>query len=143
MVTRQDSETHDALIARIDKIIARRKLPWAVSGNAIEVSLAAGERRHRVMLRYNDDHYVFTAVVAGKSLVTRSEKAWRDLAYWAWRKNSRKDLVGFAFDKKDRLLGVIEQPIETLDDEELIIYIQALAEECDRFEYKLTGKDRE
>jgi hypothetical protein len=41
----------------------------------------------------------------------------------------------------DHPIGVIEQPVATLDHEELVLYIETLARECDRFEYKLTGSD--
>ena len=52
-------------------------------------------------------------------------------------------LRAFAFDENDRLIGVVEVPSGTLQDEELRIYIEALAKECDRFEYVLQGWDRE
>ena len=54
-----------------------------------------------------------------------------------------KELVTFAFDQNDRLVGVVEVPAGTLQDEELRVYIEALAKECDRFEYALKGWDRE
>jgi hypothetical protein len=54
-----------------------------------------------------------------------------------------KDLITFAFDDRDNLVGVIEQPVLTLDYEELKLYIETLARECDRFEYILTGDDAE
>lgn len=56
-------------------------------------------------------------------------------------KNDMKDLVSFAFDDKNNLVGVIEQPVLTTDYEELKLYIETLARECDRFEYILTGDD--
>ena len=37
----------------------------------------------------------------------------------------------------------VEVPAGTLQDEELRVYIEALAKECDRFEYALRGWDRE
>ena len=43
----------------------------------------------------------------------------------------------------NRLLGRIEQPVATLDHEELELYVEILAKECDRFEYVLTGGDEE
>lgn len=131
------------LMARIEDIARRRRLRWVVDGRSVKVTLPHNERAHRVTLQRNGDHYVFTSVVAASRIVKKSARAWRDLADWAWRKNSQKDLVGFAFDRHHRLLGVIEQPVETLDEEELVIYVNAVAEECDRFEYKLTGEDRE
>lgn len=49
----------------------------------------------------------------------------------------------FAFDDQDRLIGLIEVPAATLDHEELEVYVETLAKECDRFEYALRGWDRE
>jgi hypothetical protein len=50
-------------------------------------------------------------------------------------------LVAFGFDKRDRLVGIVEQPIATMAPEELRFYVEMLAKECDRFEYVLTGED--
>ncbi len=76
------------------------------------------------------------------SEVTRKQRLWRDIAYRAWRRNAMKELVTFAFDDNDRLIGVVEVPSGTLQDEELRVYIEALAKECDRFEYALKGWER-
>jgi hypothetical protein len=43
----------------------------------------------------------------------------------------------------DQLIGVVEVASDTLQDKELRVYIEALAKECDRFEYALRGWDRE
>ncbi len=67
--------------------------------------------------------------------MTRSRSQRRGLAYRIWRKNAEKELVTFAFEKRNCLVGVIEQPIATLDREDLRLYIESLAQECDRFEY--------
>ena len=58
-------------------------------------------------------------------------------------KNDMKDLVSFAFDDKNNLVGIIKQPALTLDHDELKLYIETFARECDRFEYILTGEDVE
>ena len=81
------------------------------------------------------------STVVGRDFVTADDDAWRALAYRAWRKNALKDLVTFAFDSDDQLIGLIEQPVTTLDHEELQLYVETLAKECDRFEYVLTGRD--
>ena len=73
--------------------------------------------------------------------VTRNKDHWRRIAYRTWRRNASKPLVTFAFDDDDRLIGQIEVPAATLDHEELDLYIETLARECDRFEYVLTGAD--
>jgi hypothetical protein len=60
----------------------------------------------------------------------------------AWDRNANHEIVNFAFDKMNRLIGVIRHPAEHLDPEELELYITALTFECDRFEYLISGKDR-
>ena len=127
---------------RVDKLIRTDCLQWSWKGNDVEVELWRSGRRQRVQLDLADGRYVFRSVVVGPAYVTRTEASWRDLAYRVWRKNSLKDLITFSFDTHDRLIGQIEQPASTLDENELEFYIQTVAEECDRFEYNLTGEDR-
>ncbi|MFH1144516.1 MAG: hypothetical protein V1774_08245 [Candidatus Eisenbacteria bacterium] len=67
----------------------------------------------------------------------------RDLVYRVWRKNAEKQLVAFAFDGRDRLIGLVEHPIATMSPAELAFYVELLARECDRFEYVLRGEDEE
>lgn len=131
----------NTLLQRVDEAIRRHGLPWRRWGSTVEVELWRGGRRQRVHLEREDDRYVLWSPVVGPAIVTRSNREWAELAYRAWRKNSFKELVGFSFDRRNRLIGVIEQPAATLDHEELVLYIETLAQECDRFEHKLTGKD--
>ncbi len=130
------------LIERIDNSIRRNKLPWIRSGRSVLVELCENGRKQRIRLRRNKDMYVFYSMIHKGSLI-RGKRQRREIAYRVWRKNDIKDLVTFAFDDKDNLIGVIEQPALTLDHEELKLYIETLARECDRFEYILTGRDIE
>ena len=52
------------------------------------------------------------------------------------------DVVEFALDESGRLIGRIEQVAEALNRNELEFYLTALAQECDRLEYLLTGRDQ-
>ena len=133
----------NSLTEQIDAVISAEHLPWERSGKLVDVELWAKGRRQKVHLERRGEMYRFWSIVAGAEFVTRDEGAWRDLAYRAWRKNDLKEIVTFSFDRRHRLIGVIEQPAETLDREELVLYISTLARECDRFEYKLLGRDRE
>ena len=108
---------------------------------AVNVAACLAEQRQRVVLAREADTYVFSSVVADSDQVKTSDRYWRDLAYRVWRRNAEKDLVTFGFDNMDRLIGLIRQPVETIDDEELLLYIAVLAAECDRFEYVVTGAD--
>ena len=85
---------------------------------------------------------MFRSSVLPPKQVTTSDRAWRDLAYRAWRRNAAKELVTFSFDEQDSLIGVIEVPAATLDREELQLYVETLAKECDRFEYRRVQKHK-
>jgi len=82
-----------------------------------------------------------TSVIVGATRVTKSVKRCRELARLAWRRNAEHEVVTFAFDRRDRLVGQIRHPAEHLDSEELELYVTTLARECDRFEYLLSGSD--
>ena len=133
----------ESLIARIDELIASDSVPWHRDGYAVRVELEKGSRAQVVRFARNHDRYIFRSIVLRSTQVTTSDTAWRDLAYRAWRRNAAKELVTFSFDEKDALIGVIEVSAATLDREELQIYVETLAKECDRFEYALTGQDVE
>lgn len=132
----------NSLRDRVDKLIRKNRLQWSRDGDHVEVELWRSGRQQRVHLDLVDQRYIFSSVVVGAAYVTRNDTHWRALAYRVWRKNCLKDLITFSFDPKDRLIGRIEQPASTLDENELEFYIQTVAEECDRFEYNLTGEDR-
>lgn len=131
------------LIARIEQLSRRPDRGWTLEGDTIQVSLRVGGRSQTVRVSQDEDRYVFRSVVLPSPTVTRTPKSRRRIAYRAWRRNRSKPLVTFAFDGADRLIGLIEVPAATLDHEELDLYIETLARECDRFEYVLTGGDTE
>ena len=130
------------LACRIDELTKRDNLPWTRDGNRIWVEFSDRGRRQRVQCLHLGDYYVFTSPVVSAGFVNRSAKHRRDLAFRTWRRNTLKAVVSLAFDKRGGLLGVVEQRAETLRDKELRFYIETLAQECDRYEYILTGSDR-
>jgi len=138
---RSRKESIEPLLEKIDGVIRRSRLPWNREGNSVEVDLWPGGRKHIVKVNRRSETYIFSSRVVDAKHVTQSNRYWRDLVYRAWRKNSVKELITFAFDERDRLIGLIAQPAATLDHEELKLYIDTVAKECDRFEYALTGKD--
>ena len=131
------------LLDRVDDVIATQSLPWRREGDRVRVDLRRRARAQAVHLARVDDRYVFRSPVLPSSEVTQTDRRWRDLAYRAWRRNAAKDIVTFSFDEHDALIGVIDVPAATLNQEELRMYIEILAKECDRFEYALTGEDVE
>ena len=132
-----------SLLSQIDRISTRRGRRWTREGDIVRVTLREGGRSQAIRVSRNEDRYVFRSVVLTASEVTRNDDDWRRIAYRAWRRNASKSLVTFAFDDYDRLIGLVEVPVATLDQEELDLYVETLAKECDRFEYALTGKDVE
>jgi len=129
----------DSILAKVDALIRGRKLPWSRRGHTVTVEVG-GRRQQRVELLTSGDFYVFRSMVL-RSSRQPSRLDWRDLAYRTWRRNTMAELVAFAFDERDALVGIIEQPMATLDHEELQAYVGTLAVECDRMEYALTGED--
>lgn len=129
------------LTTLIDAIPVSKRHDWEIDGDKIRVPTRGGERGQTVYISTVDEMYVLTSVVLGSRAVTRSHKRRRRLALLAWQRNAQHQLVTFAFDRHDRLVGTIEHPAKYLDPEELELYVNALARECDRFEYLLTGAD--
>ncbi len=133
----------DQILDKIDRLIKRRNLSWTRRGNRVNVELRCTGRKQKIHLKRDGEMYLFSSIVLGADHFRRRTKYRREVAYRAWRKNALKDLVTYTFDEAGNLMGVFEQPVATLDLEELLLYIETLAKECDRFEYILTGLDLE
>ena len=131
------------LLERIDALIEKDDLPWKRRGPTVTVEFVRNGRKQRVRISRIGPMYRFQSVVVESDFVKRSTAHWNRLAYRAWRKNALKEIITFAFDDEDRLIGLVEQPAVTVDPEEIRLYIETVARECDRFEYNLTGEDRE
>lgn len=128
---------------RLDNLIIKKKLPWVRRGRSIIVPTLGGTRKHAVRTQIQDGRICLYSVVLRARDIPRSNRKKLDLIYRAWRKNALKEFVAFSFDEDGNLAGVIKTPLSTLIDSQLIQYIEILAIEADRFEYKLTGQDRE
>ena len=132
-----------SLLSRIDEISQRHGRRWTREGDIIRVTLRDGGRSQKIRVSRDENRYVFRSVVLLASAVTQNSQHWRRIAYRAWRRNASQALVTFAFDDEGRLVGLVEVPVATLDHEELDLYVEVLAKECDRFEHALTGEDAE
>ena len=128
----------ETLIARIDHLIAVERLPWRRKGRKIRISLSRDGRSQNIHLARQGDRYVLSSVIAHTSAVNEDR---RSLAYRLWRRNALKDVVTFTIDRRERVVGRIDQPIKSMHDRELKFYLETLARECDRLEYILTGVD--
>ena len=128
----------EELLGWIDRLIEDQELPWERNGRELQIALSRTGRGQLVRLSRRRDHYVFTSIIAKVSAVNESR---RDLAFRIWRRNALKTVVTFAIDDRDRVIGLIDQPIESIHAKELKFYLETLARECDRFEYIMTGQD--
>lgn len=128
----------DDLLRHIDELAGRGDRRWKRRGKQVRVQFASGGRSHVVHIARRKDRYVFSSVVADTD-VTGEDR--RSLARRIWRRNALKPVVTFIIDSRGRVVGRIEQPVESLRAREIEFYVEALARECDRFEYVLTGAD--
>ena len=119
-----------------------------LSGTKLTLSYRAGEvvisfpdgRTQSVFIHRVGASYVLTSRVIGNTRVGSMPKA--DLARQIWVRNRATDVVEFTLDESGRLIGRIVQGAETFDRNELEFYLVSLAQECDRLEYLLTGRDQ-
>ena len=125
----------------IRSVPTARKQAWEVRDDQIRVAVRGGSRHQTIAIKRHDHLYVFTSVVLGTRSVTGNVGRWRRLVRLVWERNGRRQLVTFRFDRRDRLVGQIQHQADFLDPEELELYVNTLARECDRLEYLLTGTD--
>ena len=109
-----------------------------IDGDGVNV-MAANERHHRIGIRETPETYELTGVVARPAELNTIQ----EVPLRAWRRNRAMQLVGFRLDQKGRLVGEAWVPKAGLDRDEFLLYVRRVAEECDLFEYHLTGNDRE
>lgn len=107
-------------------------------GSGLLVTFQNG-RRQRLRVKRHRDHYLLTSVVLKANQVAAIGRA-QILAH-LWQRNRSTHFVAFSLDKRGQLIGRIEQLAETIDAAELLFYLETLAQECDQYEYLLTGRD--
>ena len=127
----------DDLLRHIDELADRGDRRWKRRGKQVRIRLSSGGRSHVVHVARKKDSYVFWSVVAAHA----AGQDRRALARRIWRRNALKPVVMFTIDSRDRIIGRIDQPVESLHAREIEFYLETLARECDRFEYVLTGTD--
>jgi len=132
----------DKLVKMVKQLSKKYKKTWTLHDRYMDVKISRRKRHQRVYLRFIGQYYFFISVVMGSAAVKKNERNWNELALMAWNRNADHEIVNFAFDNKDRLVGVIRHPAKYLDPEELELYINTLTYECDRFEYLISGRDR-
>lgn len=119
-----------------------RRRHWEIEERRIRVSLGGTGRRQEVRIRERGDDVVFWSTVLSPTQIPRGRRRRAALKVAVWERNATVQLVGFGFDRRGRLIGQVRHPAEHLDPEELELYVNTLAVECDRLEYLLSGRDR-
>jgi len=132
----------DRLLKMMQKLVKTHKENWTLKEHYVDIKLVRRGRQQRIYMSLEDGFYTFYSVVMGSIAVRKSFQRWNKLTFMAWQRNVDHELVTFAFDKYDRLIGHIRHPAEYLDLEELELYITTLAFECDRFEFMIAGGDK-
>ena len=132
----------DKLVKMVQQLSKKYKETWTLYDRHVDVKISRRKRHQRVYLRLRGKYYFFISVVMGSASVRKNKQRWNELVLMTWQRNADHELVTFAFDKNDRLVGLIRHPVEYLDLEELEHYLITLTRECDRYEYLLAGQDR-
>lgn len=132
----------DRLLKMMRKLAKTYKGDWTLKEQYVDIRLVRRGRHQRVYMSLEVGFYFFYSVVMGSAAVKKNMQRWNELTLMAWQRNADHELVTFAFDKYDRLIGHIRHPAEYLDLEEIELYISTLAFECDRFEFMISGGDR-
>ncbi|RLK25403.1 hypothetical protein DER29_3405 [Micromonospora sp. M71_S20] len=104
----------------------------------VKVSFANG-RSHSVRVTEAPDGYLLTAVVAGADIVEQWERLYRE----AWEKNRHSRLVGSRVDAEGRMVAQGWTPKDGLTADAFQTLVRAVAREADRYEFQLTGDDRQ
>ena len=110
----------------------------AVEGDGVEVTLG-DQRLHRVSVQELAECILLRAVVTSASITKRIETP----VVETWTRNRGARLTNFYVDARGRLVGEATVPLAGLAGDELSFCVRKLAEECDRFEQNLTGRDVE
>jgi hypothetical protein len=99
----------------------------------------SNDRRQQIDMEEKGDRYRFSSCVLGS--VRAKGQGHADLLRKLWLRNDEIDVVAFTLDRHKRLVGEIELLGSHLDAQELAFYLICLAEECDRLEFTLLGRD--
>ena len=110
-----------------------------VDGVTIDVRFVDNGRRHTVRVEEKGESLRIWSIVARRSQLNKVA----DVDLRAWLRNWVTFLVGFKTDSRGRLIGEAWVPVEGLTAEEWAVYVSAVAQAADQFEYLLTGRDDE
>src|SRR5262249_31673409 len=113
-----------------------RTKEFDIDGDVILVDLP-GSRMHRVSVHDETEMYRLTCIIARAATVAEIDS----LPLRVWERNRGTQLVAFKIDARGRLIGEAWVSKAGLTSSEFTTYVHAIAAQCDRFEYQLTGSD--
>lgn len=105
----------------------------------IRVEFPNGRRHALSILEVDDETLRIEAIVCRPAALVEVDQ----LPLRVWRRNRGTRLVSFRLDHRGAVRGHAWVPRAGLTAAELETYVRAVAAECDRFEFLLTGEDRE
>jgi hypothetical protein len=111
---------------------------FASFDDGVEVRFDSG-RSQKVAVEDHGDAFLLRSVVARQAFVNEVP----DAALRAWVRNRSAFLVGFRVDERGRVVGEAWVPKPGITNSEFQMVLRHLATESDRFEFQLTGEDRE
>ena len=97
-------------------------------------------RQQLIEYRIEGEYYVFRSVIAKRAVVERVGR--KRIAKEILLRNRVTDVVAFQLTNASTVEGHIVQRAATLQADEARFYLALLAQESDRFEYLLTGRDQ-
>ena len=134
----------ESLLQIVDELIETKRLSGRRDGNVAFINLDRSDRTQKVRLATKNDSYEFSSVVARVRDVTKSTKDARyELLFRIWCRNALKPVVSLGIDARDRVVGTVTCSIHSTQVVEILFYLTTLARDCDRFEYILSGLDRQ
>ncbi|MCB9488926.1 MAG: hypothetical protein H6684_09375 [Deltaproteobacteria bacterium] len=110
----------------------------AVEGRHVVVKFS-NARRQKVFVREQDDSYELFGYV-DRSTSYRND---REILLGLWNRNRFTRRVGFRVDEHGHLVGESWIPKVGLTANEFRGHVRRTAEECDRLEYLVAGRDQE
>lgn len=112
---------------------------FSLTHDGIKVRFLGG-RTQTVRVDPQDGGEIRIWSIVGKPGILRKVK---DLELRAWLRNRHTEMIGFRVDERFGLIGEAFVPVFGLLPDEWALYVHALAQHCDWFEFRLTGKDRD
>ena len=133
----------DSLYREIDGLLAAKRIRGFRDGNHLLIRLYRSDRTQKIRLTQQDGTFRFTSIVAKvKDVIPGGINARNDLLFRILRRNALKPVVALHIDAKDRIVGEVACTTSSAHHAEIEFYLTTLARDCDRFEYILSGSDR-